>query len=247
MNDTMTNDLSKENLGAAEKGIRVEDYLSEFVYGGIDGCVTTFAVVSGSVGAGLDSSIILILGFANLFADGFSMSIGAYLAAKTDNDKYNKYQRREYWEIENIPETEVEEVREIYRAKGFQGQLLDDVVRVITEDKDRWVSEMMVNELDLIKEKRSTRMIGSMTFLSFIVVGLIPLMVYLIDFIRPLDIDLFFTASILTGGGFLMIGILKSHVTKASIVRSILETILLGATAALVAYYVGDLLEKLVL
>ena len=50
-----------------------KDYIGEFVYGGIDGSVTTFAVVAGSTGASLDTSVVLILGFANLIADGFSM------------------------------------------------------------------------------------------------------------------------------------------------------------------------------
>ncbi|MBT8229160.1 MAG: VIT1/CCC1 transporter family protein, partial [Bacteroidia bacterium] len=94
----------------------IETYLGEFVYGGIDGCVTTFAVVAGAVGAGLDSIIIIILGFANLLADGFAMSIGAYLSAKSESDNFKKYKEKEYWEIENMRESEVEEVREIFTA-----------------------------------------------------------------------------------------------------------------------------------
>ena len=90
---------------------KFQEYLAEFVYGGIDGSVTTFAVVAGSVGAGLDSSVIIILGFANLFADGFAMSIGAYLSSKTEVDNYEKHKAIEYWEIENIPEKEKEEIK----------------------------------------------------------------------------------------------------------------------------------------
>ena len=107
---------------------RLEKYLGEFVYGGIDGCVTTFAVVAGAVGADLGSDVILILGFANLLADGFAMSVGAYLSAKTEKDQFNKHKAIEYWEIENIPEKEIDEIRTIYEAKGFKGQLLEDVV-----------------------------------------------------------------------------------------------------------------------
>jgi VIT1/CCC1 family predicted Fe2+/Mn2+ transporter len=224
----------------------VEDYLGEFVYGGIDGCVTTFAVVAGSVGAGLDSSVIIILGFANLFADGFSMSVGAYLSAKAENDKYAKHKDIEYWEIENIPDAEVEEVREIYRAKGFEGKLLEDVVQVITSDKERWVTEMMRNELEMMEEQRSPLWIGMATFISFIIVGLIPMIMYLWDFISPVELDLFFMTSVLTAVGFIGVGWLKSLVTEVSIIRSIGETLILGALAALVAYYVGDFLEHLV-
>ena len=79
-----------------------QEYLGEVVYGGIDGSITTFAVVASATGAGLSTSIVLILGFANLLADGFSMSIGAYLAAKADADNYQKHKKIEYWEVENI-------------------------------------------------------------------------------------------------------------------------------------------------
>ena len=103
---------------------QLDKYLGEFVYGGIDGCVTTFAVVAGAVGANLNSNIILILGLANLLADGFAMSVGAYLSAKTEKDQYQKHKAIEYWEIENIPEKEIEEIRQIYRAKRFEGELL---------------------------------------------------------------------------------------------------------------------------
>ena len=192
---------------------KIEDYLGEFVYGGIDGSVTTFAVVSGSVGAGLDSSVIIILGVANLFADGFSMSIGAYLSSKSENDKFLKHRDIEYWEIENLRESEVEEVRQIYREKGFEGELLEDVVRVITSDKDRWVNEMMRNELEMMEEKRSPWWIGGATFISFAIMGLVPLIVYLWDFFSPLGMHLFTGASILTGLGFIGIGALKSLVT----------------------------------
>ncbi len=80
---------------------------------------------------------MLILGFANLLADGFSMSIGAYLAAKADADNYQKHKNIEYWEIEHLPATEREEIRTIYRNKGFEGPLLEQVVNVICSDKDR--------------------------------------------------------------------------------------------------------------
>lgn len=225
---------------------KFEDYLGEFVYGGIDGCVTTFAVVSGSVGAGLDSSVIIILGFANLFADGFSMSVGAYLASKSETEKFKKHKAIEYWEVDNMPEAEREEIRLIYEEKGFEGKMLDEIVDVITADKDRWVNEMMRNELEMIEEQRSAWWIGTMTFVSFLAVGLIPLVVYLIDYLRPLNIDLFLWSSILTAGGFSFIGALKSYVTQSSVLRSLLETLVLGVIAAAVAYFVGDFLEQII-
>ncbi len=225
---------------------RFEHYLGEFVYGGIDGSVTTFAVVSGAVGAGLDSAIIIILGFANLLADGFSMSVGAYLSSKSEKDNYHKHRNIEAWEVEQMPEAEKEEIREIYRHKGFDGELLEKIVDVITEDKDRWIDVMMKEELEMMEEPRSPFLIGLMTYISFISIGLIPLLIYVIDFVDPVDGNLFFYASSLTAIAFVFIGVLKSYVTETTIWKGVLETLILGIIAALVAYFVGDVLERII-
>ncbi|NNK89611.1 MAG: hypothetical protein HKO89_03310, partial [Saprospiraceae bacterium] len=183
----------------------METYLGEFVYGGIDGCVTTFAVVAGAVGAGLDSIIIIILGFANLLADGFAMSIGAYLSAKSESDNFKKYKEKEYWEIENMRESEVEEVREIFTAKGFKDELLEKIIDVITSDKDRWVDVMMKEELGMLENDKSPWRIGLATYTSFILIGVVPLMIYVIDYIKDLQINLFVYSSVLTALGFILI------------------------------------------
>ena len=127
-----------------------KQYIAEFVYGGIDGTVTTFAVVAGSAGAELTLPIVLILGFANLIADGFAMSVGSYFSAKAENDSFEKHKAVERWEVENLREKEVEEIREIYEAKGFKGNLLRQVVDVITSDEEVWVDTMMKEELGLM-------------------------------------------------------------------------------------------------
>jgi VIT1/CCC1 family predicted Fe2+/Mn2+ transporter len=221
-----------------------QDYLGQFVYGGIDGSITTFAVVAGAAGAELSSSIVLILGFANLLADGFSMSVGAYLSQKSERDNFEKYKTTEYYEIETMPDIEREEIREIYRLKGFEGELLERVVEVICADKDRWVDVMMKEELGMIQEQKSPFAIGLTTYISFLLVGTIPLMAYVWDYSVGFEGNLFLTASILTGVAFVAIGFMKSYVTNASRIKGVAETLLLGALAASVAYFVGDLLEK---
>lgn len=223
---------------------KLQEYLGEFVYGGIDGAVTTFAVVAGGFGADLDSGIIIILGFANLLADGFSMSVGAYLSAKSNKENYKKHQDIEYWEIENLPDVEREEISDIYKAKGFKGELLEKVVDQITSNKDLWVAEMMKDELNLIEESKSPFKIGLATFISFLLVGFIPLLVYLWTFFKPSDINVFLWTSLLTGVAFVIVGSLKSIVNQTSSIKSIAETVALGVLAAVVAYYVGDILEK---
>ncbi|MBK6949112.1 MAG: VIT1/CCC1 transporter family protein [Haliscomenobacter sp.] len=225
---------------------RFRQYLGELVYGGIDGSVTTFAVVAGAVGANLDSAVILILGFANLLADGFSMSVGAYLSNKSELDNFHRHEKIEYWEVEHLPEMERNEVREIYAAKGFEGELLEKVVDVICSDRDRWVDTMMKEELGMMKEERSSFKIGLVTFMAFLAVGLIPLLVYVWDFIAGFPGNLFLTASLLTAIAFAVIGLLKTYVTETSRWRGILETLALGVIAAAVSYFVGDFLEHLV-
>lgn len=225
---------------------RFQDYIGEFVYGGIDGSVTTFAVVAGSVGANLDVSVIIILGFANLIADGFSMSVGSYLSKRSEADNYEKHRRREEWEIENMPEMEKEEIRQIYRQKGFEGEMLEQIVTVITADKARWIDTMMKDELEMIKETKSPLRMALVTYASFIGVGLIPLLAYVFKDLLSLHTGaLFVISSAATMFAFGVIGYLKTYVTQTTAWKGIAETMFLGGAAAALSYVVGNWLEKL--
>ena len=121
-------------------------YIKDFIYGGIDGAVTTLAVVSGVAGAGFSSVVIIVLGLANILADGFSMAIGNYLGTKADNQHVENERQQELLEIELNPEGEREEIRQIFAAKGFSGDQLEEVVNVITADETRWVNTMLQEE-----------------------------------------------------------------------------------------------------
>jgi VIT1/CCC1 family predicted Fe2+/Mn2+ transporter len=101
------------------------NYVRDFIYGGIDGAVTTFAVVSGVSGAELSPAIVLILGFANLAADGFSMAASNFLGTRAEEDDYRRLEKIEYRHIELEPDGEREEVRQIYSEKGFAGEELE--------------------------------------------------------------------------------------------------------------------------
>lgn len=243
----MANNTEDQVHGKSSFFSRFQHFIGEFIYGGIDGSVTTFAVVAGAAGANLESSVVIILGFANLIADGFAMSVGAYLSTKSEKQQYEKHRATEYWEIANMRETEVQEIREIYAAKGFEGELLEQVVAKITEDEDRWVDVMMKEELEMQKEVKSPFQMGLVTFISFIIMGFIPLIVYVLDYSGDgLDLDLFTYSSVLTFITFAGIGFAKSYVTETSKVRSMLETLFLGGSAAVLAYYVGVILERMI-
>ncbi len=223
---------------------KCHQYLGEIVYGGIDGSVTTFAVVAGATGAHLDSSVVIILGLANLVADGFSMGVGSFLSAKSNKQQYEKVKQKEYWEIENLRESEVQDIRDIFKAKGFEGELLERVVEKITENNDHWVDIMMKHELEMVPDSRKLFAIGTATFISFGIVGFIPLSIYILDYKYELEVNLFLISSVLTFIAFIVIGFLKSYVTKTNWVRGIIETLLLGIAAAALAYLAGVFLEK---
>ncbi|MGB3851976.1 MAG: VIT1/CCC1 transporter family protein [Tunicatimonas sp.] len=243
----MQSPSEEQRHGTRGRSHALQDYLGEFVYGGIDGSVTTFAVVAGASGAELSPSVIIILGFANLFADGLSMSIGAYLSHQSEKDNYEKHRKIEHWEVEHLPEEERAEIRDIYRKMGFEGTLLEQVTNQITANRNRWVDVMMKDELGMVEEPRSSLAIGGATFVSFIVVGLIPLLIYVYDYASgTVSPRAFLIASALTSLAFMVIGWMKATVTQTSRVRAVLETLLLGGTAATLAYWVGDVLEKLI-
>ena len=135
-------------------------YIGDLVYGGLDGIITTFAVVSGVAGAQLGTPIILILGLANLFADGFSMATGAYLSAKSEQEYYDREWQREAWEVEHLPDGERAELYEIYRQQGYTEDDAHQLVEIQTRNPQRWVKAMMVTELGLLPDDRKPLLSG---------------------------------------------------------------------------------------
>lgn len=224
--------------------------LGDFVYGATDGAVTTFAVVAGVVGASLSPSIVLILGFANLLADGFSMAVGNYLSAKAQREQIEKARKREEWEIDNLVEQEKQEIRDIYTKKGFKEELLDEIVRVITSRRKVWVDTMMREELGLIEESRQPRDTAVTTFAAFNAVGLIPLLPFVAMFVIGSSVvsaaDAFTYSMISTAAAFFLIGSVKGRVVQKPLLRSGLNTLSIGGIAATVAFAVGYILNLIV-
>lgn len=224
--------------------------LEDFVYGATDGAVTTFAVVAGVVGASLSPSIVLILGFANLLADGLSMAVGNYLAAKTRLEYIEKARRREEWEIDNLVEQEKQEIRDIYAKKGFKEELLEEIVRIITSRRKVWVDTMMREELGLIEGRTRPMDTAITTFVAFNLVGLIPLLPFVVMYVAGLSIiasfDAFTYSIILTGAAFFLIGGVKGRMVQKPLIRSGLGTLLIGGIAASVAFVVGYILNLVV-
>lgn len=231
---------------AEEHGGAGSQYLGEMVYGGLDGIITTFAVVSGVAGAELGTPIILILGLSNLLADGFSMATGAYLAAKSEKEYYQHEWQREAWEVEHFPEGERAELYEVYRKRGYTEDEARQLVEIQSREPKRWVKAMMVDELGMMEDGSNPLLNGLATFVSFIIAGSVPLLIYLVGLFVPLPDGVAFPISlVLSGLALFGLGATKVFVTKLSPWRSGIEMLLVGGLAAGVAYGMGALLKGL--
>jgi vacuolar iron transporter family protein len=226
----------RERLSAGPRN----SYLRDFIYGGIDGAVTTFAVVSGVVGAQLSVGIILVMGGANLIADGFSMAASNYLGTRAEQEDFEHIEAVEHRHIDTDPEGEREEVRQIFAEKGFQGEDLTRVVDLITSNRKIWVRTMLTDEYGLPHQVRSAWMAAASTFLAFLVCGLVPLIPFIFDLPNPFPV-----AAVLTGAVFFAIGSVKSIWSTSPWWRSGLATLAVGGIAAALAYFVGLLLKGL--
>ncbi|HAA45843.1 MAG: hypothetical protein XD36_1053 [Halomonas sp. 54_146] len=217
--------------------------LPDTVLGGIDGCVTTFAVVSGAFGAGFSPQVALVLGFANLLADGFSMAVSNYEAGQAQLAHFASTERTERQHIALVPEGEREEVRQLFRAKGFEGELLEQVVETICRDPEVWVATMLREEYGLSVDGINPLRSALATFIAFLTVGALPLLPYAFS---GLDVTTQFLTSLgLAGGVFLGIGMLKSAVYGLPAWRSGLRTLLMGTAAAGLAFATGFLAQGL--
>lgn len=247
--DTEDQILAAEHTSeaVAERLAKATDfsYLGDFVLGAIDGTVTTFAVVAGVAGAGLSSSVAVVLGLANIVADGFSMAVGNYLKTKSDHEIVARARETEERHIDQHPDGEREEIRQIFASKGFEGEALEHAVTVITNDKRRWVDTMITEELGLQLEPAAPLKAALTTFVAFFLAGMVPLLPLL--FGRYLSPDLIFGISALaTAITFCAIGLVKGYVVNRPLAFSAFETLAVGGLAATLAYLVGVWLKDVV-
>lgn len=221
-------------------------YIGSMVYGGLDGIVTTFAVVSGVAGAELGANIILILGIGNLVADGFSMGTGDYLSTKSEREYYDREARRQAWEIERFPDGQRAELRTHFVQHGYSEREADQLIAVQTQTKSRWVNAMMIEELGMLKEDANPLYNALATFIAFILAGSLPLIVFLIGLFTPIAADTAFRVSLLLSALALFgLGAAKVFVTRLNPLRSGLEMLVVGGLAAAVAYLIGALLKNI--
>ncbi len=233
---------TKEAIADRIAAATQHSYVGDFVLGAVDGAVTTFAIVAGAAGAGLSSGVAIVLGLANVFADGLSMAAGNFLKARADEQTVDRFRKMEEHHIDKVPDAEREEIRQIFAGKGFDGEMLEEVVKVITQDRKRWVDTMLTEEWGLPLETPRPIYSATTTMIAFVVAGMVPL-APLFFYLGSDARQSFILASVLTATTFFAIGIVRGRVTERNAWLAGIETLFIGGVAAAVAYAVGALLE----
>jgi VIT1/CCC1 family predicted Fe2+/Mn2+ transporter len=222
--------------------LKSSETLTDIVIGMSDGLTVPFALAAGLSGAVNSSYIVVIAGIAEIAAGSIAMGLGGYLAGKTEQDHYKSELKREYDEVERVPEKEKEEVMDFFAGIGLSEQMQLQATNEIIKDKDRWVEFMMKFELGLEEPNRkraarSARNIG----LSYIAGGIIPLSPYIFisDTTKALKFSVIATLVCL-----FVFGYFKSKFTGVPPVSGALKVMGIGAAAAAAAFLLARLFQQ---
>jgi VIT1/CCC1 family predicted Fe2+/Mn2+ transporter len=222
-----------------ESGLKND--LGDAVLGAIDGTVTTFAVVAGVIGGGLTPAVAVILGFANLLADGFSMAVSNYQSTVSTRELVMQADKEEQAHIDEYPGHEKDVLKRIYENKGIKEPGLSELVNVISEYPQLWKETLIVHEHGMAYHTPNATRAALVTFLAFCVVGTIPLIPFLI---LGLSSKMMFTIScVMTMLAFFGIGYLKGKIVSGHRWRAGLSTLFMGGAAALIAYGISAMVR----
>lgn len=225
-----------------EHHIKSSETIRDIVIGMSDGLTVPFALAAGLSGAVDASGIVVTAGMAEIVAGSIAMSLGGFLAGKTDVDHYNAELKREYDEVERVPEQEKEEVKQVFADMGLSATLQQEIADEMEKDKDKWVDFMMKYELGLEKPdpnraKKSALTIG----VSYIVGGIIPLSPYI--FIHNTVQALYYSCGITLIALFIF-GYFKSKLTGQPPVNGAIKVVVIGALAAGAAFILARLIGR---
>lgn len=217
------------------------DLVRDIVIGMSDGLTVPFALAAGLSGAVDSTALILTAGAAEIAAGSIAMGLGGYLAGKTDAEHYETELKREQREVIEIPEKEEEEVAEIFRTYGLDEEQIKSITATMRKKPDQWVDFMMKFELGLEKPEPSRARNSAITIaISYIVGGLVPLFPYF--FISQPTIALK-ASVIVTLIALLVFGYIKGRFTGTSPWKSAIQTVIVGGSAAAVAFVLARLLS----
>jgi len=223
---------------------KIGEHLKDAVYAANDGAITTFAVVAGVAGASLDPLVILILGFANLFADGISMASGNYLGTKSEKDLYSKERSRNQRLLEKDKEAYKKRVAKFLRNKGYGEQDVGGLSELITHNKKFALDFIMHEEIGLVEQDSARPIKGALvTLVAFMVAGLVPLAPYI--FFAGAG-NTFLYASIFTAIALFSVGAARSIYSESSWFKAGFEMLFVGGIAAFVAYGIGFAISNII-
>jgi len=216
-------------------------FLRDIVFGANDGVVTAIGFLVGFASSVSNQGVVVIAGALTIVAGAASMALGNYLAVKSQREHYDAMEKIERWEMENKPEAEVAEIREIYTNYGFDKQSIEILTKKVTADKELWLKVMMRDELQLTKEE-SPGIAGVLIGLFYLMAGLPPLLPFI--FFKPLTRALVMSliVSVLVMG---LIGFLRWFLNKGSLGSKVVETIVIGLLAAAIGFVAGEALNLL--
>ena len=221
-------------------------YIKSIVYGGLDGIVTTFAVVAGSVGGELSLKVILILGFSNLLADGFSMAVGDYLSTKSQNEYEKMTWQKEQLEIVNHHEKEMKRMMDSFVDQGVDKEDANVIVKTLAKYEKPFINQVWKEKYGSDSTEQLPLKNAIATFLSFSLFGVVPLLTYVFSLGLPILVqNSFLIASMLTGITLFILGAVKSKINHSNWLKSGIEMLVVGGLAAVVAYIVGFVLGNI--
>jgi predicted membrane protein (TIGR00267 family) len=224
-----------------EHHLKSSDTIRDIVIGMSDGLTVPFALAAGLSGAGSASGIVVTAGIAEIVAGSIAMGLGGFLAGRTEADHYRSELRREYEEVERVPEQEKAEVKEVFASFGLSAALQDQVADEMAKDKDKWVDFMMRYELGLEKPEANRATQSAITIgISYVVGGIIPLSPYF--FIRESQLALYYSCAV-TSVCLFVFGYLKSKVTGQPVFAGALKVLVIGALAAAAAFVMAKLIN----
>ncbi len=220
-----------------EEHFTASDRLRDSVIGLSDGLTVPFALAAGLSGVVNSNHIIIIGGIAEIVAGSIAMGLGGYLAGKTDVNHYHSELKREYDEIERLPEKEKQEVRDVFASYGLSEKAQNEITDAISQDPDKWVDFMMKFELGLEKPEPGRALKSALTIASaYIIGGFIPLSGY---FFTTQPIDGLRISTMITLICLFLFGYLKSKLVGQSPIKGAFSVMLIGAIASLSAFLIA--------
>ena len=230
--------VTKGSSSHVEPHIKESNYIRDMVFGFGDGVNTSLGITAGVGGADVPANIVILAALVGMFTGAKAMAVQNYLAVKSQREILESEIKREEFEIENLPDKEREEIEEIYRAKGFEGEELERVVNKITSDKKVWLKTMLTEELGLNLEIVGNPIRGALVmFGAFLLGGIIPVIPYFLFGSGFLPLGIAIGASLSSS---FTIGAFKARLAKKNWIIGGIELAGLGTGIALLGYGIGS-------